>query len=408
MRHLLITILLILSSSLLKAQNGNKIVMGTIDTVHSKILGEDRPIWVYVPNSGRADIYLQKKYPVLYLLDGDAHFYSVVGMIEQFSTVNGNTVCPEMIVVGIPNTDRTRDLTPTHYIDDMGFGSDTTSGGGENFIAFIEKELMPYIESNYPTEPYRMLIGHSLGGLTVMNTIVKHKNLFNAYVAIDPSMWWDNKKLLNESREVFAKDSFKGKSLYLAIANTMDEGMDTTRVKSDTAKSTAHIRSILELNTLLTGSANNGLKYKGKYYADDDHGSVPMISEIDALHFIFDFLPLKLSFDEQVKFDSTVIAKHEKHYAEISQKMGYPIQIPENFINGIGYQKLMSKDYANAEYLFKLNIKNYPSSFNVYDSMGDYFVEKNDKKNAIINFKKALSLKEFPETRAKLEKLQKQ
>ena len=94
--------------------------------------------------------------------------------MRQLSSVNGNTVCPKMIVVGIPNTNRMRDLTPTtpegeqFYIDSS---ASTNSGGGEKFISFIEKELIPHIESNYPTQPYRMLIGHSLGGLMVMHAL---------------------------------------------------------------------------------------------------------------------------------------------------------------------------------------------------------------------------------------------
>src|SRR6185369_3299172 len=97
-----------------------------------------------------------QRYPVVYLLDGDAHFPSVVGLVQQLSQVNGNTVVPEMIVVAIPNTDRTRDLTPTHVSTDAPFMDSNfarTSGGGENFISFIEKELMPHIDSVYPTQP---------------------------------------------------------------------------------------------------------------------------------------------------------------------------------------------------------------------------------------------------------------
>ena len=101
----------------------NKINFGVIDSIFSKTLNEQRKIWVYVPNNGNASASSKTKYPVLYLLDGDAHFYSVAGLIHQLSTINGNTLCPEMIIVGIPNTDRTRDLTPTHVTKVFG---DTT------------------------------------------------------------------------------------------------------------------------------------------------------------------------------------------------------------------------------------------------------------------------------------------
>jgi hypothetical protein len=85
------------------------IVIGKIDSVQSNILGENRKIWVYVPD-GAANS--KERFPVVYVLDGDGHFSSVVGVTQQLSTINGNTMCPKMIIVGIPNTDRTRDLTP--------------------------------------------------------------------------------------------------------------------------------------------------------------------------------------------------------------------------------------------------------------------------------------------------------
>src|SRR5690242_2118293 len=243
--------------------NNNKIVIGTVDSVYSQILGEQRKIWVYVPNSGDDNsIFLQQHHQVVYLLDGDAHFYSVMGMIQQLSEVNGNTVCPEMIVVAIPNTDRTRDLTPTHvtsapYVDSNFV---RTTGGGEKFTTFIEKELMPHIDSLYPTAPYRMLIGHSLGGLMVVNTLINHTDMFNAYLAIDPSLWWDNQKLLKQAETVLQQKNFQNKTLFLAIANTMDDGMDTMKVVHDTAGTTLHIRSILEFAKSLNANQANGLR----------------------------------------------------------------------------------------------------------------------------------------------------
>ena len=251
------------------AQTSNKIILGTIDSVYSNILNEQRKIWVYVPDGDNTGTFSRQKYPVVYLLDGDAHFYSVVGMIQQLSSVNGNTICPKMIVVGIPNTDRTRDLTPTHvdvdppYMDSAG---SKTSGGGERFISFIEKELMPHIDSLYPIAPYKMLIGHSFGGLTVMNTLIHHQNLFNSYVVIDPSMWWDKQKLLKEAKQDLASKKYDGISLFLGIANTMEKGMDTVHVKKDTSGITKHIRSILALSSYLNSDKQNGLRFSYKYY----------------------------------------------------------------------------------------------------------------------------------------------
>lgn len=392
------------------AQANNQIVAGTIDSIDSKILHEQRKIWIHVPDSYRSnDVYLKQRYPVVYLLDGDAHFLSVVGMIQQLSTVNGNTVYPEMIVVAIPNTDRTRDLTPTHVTSDPPFmdsNGSRTSGGGEQFISFIEKELMPHIDSAYRTEPFKIFIGHSFGGLTVMNTLINHPDLFNAYIAIDPSMWWDHRKLLNQAKAVLATHNYKNKTLFLGIANTMSPGMDTMGVKNDTAGITRHIRAILELNNYLRLYNKNGLDYDSKYYKDDTHGSVPLIAEYDGLHFIFNYYPLTLTPGDYFNMDAATVEKIKKHYDNISAHFGFRVAVPESMVNELGYQELAMKRYAAAEALFKLNTDNYPESFNVFDSFGDFYAATGNKPKAIENYRKALSIKEFPDTRKKLEDLQ--
>ena len=390
------------------AQTDSRIVAGTIETISSKILNEDRKVWVYVPKSAANDISSPGKYPVVYLLDGDAHFLSVAGMLQELSSVNGNTICPEMIVVGILNTDRTRDLTPTHVSESipfMGDGFAKTSGGGEKFISFIEKELMPFIESKYPVEPYKMLIGHSLGGLTVMNTLINHTNLFNAYVAIDPSMWWDDRKLMQQAENVLSAKSFQGKSLFMGIANSIKPGVDTSAIKSDTTRETFHFRSVLKTDELLKRNSANGLRYCSKYYKDENHGSVPLMTEYDAFHFIFDYYGLKLTREDLVNFNLNTLEQLQNHYELISKNLGYTVKCPEMMANGLGYALLGQRKFKESELVFNMNIRNYPNSFNVYDSMGDFYDATGEKAKAIDCYKKALSIKEFPDTKVKLDAL---
>jgi uncharacterized protein len=385
-------------------EDNQNIVIGKTDSVQSKILGEQRKIWVHVPD-GSAN----QKYPVVYLLDGDGHFSSVVGMIQQLSTINGNTMCPKMIVVGIPNTDRTRDLTPTHIDADPPFMDSAfskTSGGGENFIAFMEKELMPHIEAKYPTAPYKMLIGHSFGGLIVMQTFTHHNHLFNSFICIDPSMWWDKQTLLKQTEKVLAEKKFDGKSLYLGIANTLEEGVTINNVERDTSANSKHIQAILKLQAAFEKNKQNGLNYRGKYYPDDTHGSVPLITEYDALRFFFDFFPLKITEKDYSDSTSALADKYQKHFANLSQKMAYTIKPDEGDINYFGYEILKQKHYKKVEALFKLNINNYPESYNVYDSYADYLIAIGDKANAIIYLKKALAIKENEGSRKKLRELE--
>lgn len=391
------------------AQNNSKIEIGTIDSISSNILSEKRKIWIHLPKSAHNSGIAKQKYPVVYLLDGDGHFSSVVGMIEELSEVNGNTNCPEMIVVGITNTNRSRDLTPTHSDIDLPFVPkelSEQSGGGEKFAAFLEKELIPYIDSKYPTAPYKTLVGHSFGGLTVINILTNHTSLFNSYVAIDPSMWWDHDRFLKETTKKLSTKNLAGTSLFLGAANTMDDAMDIVKVRKDTTVFTRHIRSILNLNDFFKENKKSNLNYAYKYYNEDNHGSVPLIATYDAFRFIFKFNQLKLSMTEQINFDKTVLTKIEKHFDDVSKHLGYKVNIPENTVNAYAYQSLGKKDMDLAGYLFKMNVANYPQSPNVYDSLGDFYEAGGDKKNAIANYEKVLVLdKNFPETKGKLEKL---
>jgi predicted alpha/beta superfamily hydrolase len=406
MKKIILMLILSILTNLVFAQGKvekENIVIGKTDSIQSKILGEQRKIWVHVPDGAN------QKYPVVYVLDGDRHFSSVVGMIQQLSTANGNMMCPKMIVVGIPNTDRTRDLTPTHIDADlpmMDSISAKTSGGGEKFIAFMKKELMPYIEAKYPAAPYKILIGHSFGGLAVMQTFTHHTDLFNSYICIDPSMWWDKEKLLKQTQQVLAENNFEGKSIYLGIANTMEENMDIKKVEKDTSVDSKHIRSILKLQAAFEKNKQNGLKYRGKYYPDDTHDSAPLISEYDALRFFFDFFPLKLDTKDFTDSTGTLATKYQNHFTLLSQKMGYLIKPDKMEINYMGYYFLDRKIYKTAESLFKLNIENYTENFNVYESYGDYFIGIGDKVNAIIQLKKALSIMENEASRKKLSELE--
>jgi len=394
----------------LQAQTSNSVNIGAIDSIHSKVLNEQRKIWVHLPPSASWD--KKKKYPVVYVLDAEKCFTSVVGMIDYLSSVNGNDICPEMVVVGIPNTNRTRDLTPTRVTSGLFINDDMAknSGGGEMFTAFMENELVPHIDSIYPTLTYRVLLGHSLGGIMAINALVHHKKIFRGYVAVDPSMWWDQQKLLREARQTLQSDTYPGVSLFLGMANTLPPGMDTTSIKNDTNSGTIHSRSILQLRDYIMGS-RGGLKANFKYYNEDSHGSVFLIATYDALHFIFKDYALKIQ-DSYFIDPAFPLASYLKdHFENLTSEYGMTAEDgskllpPEDLVNNLGFFVLGKNEFDKAEAMFKMNIINYPKSPVAYTYLGNVYVAKGDKKNAIASYKKALSLKESPETRKKLDSL---
>jgi predicted alpha/beta superfamily hydrolase len=409
MKNICLFLLSIIIASASFAQTDNKIVIGKVDSVYSNILKEQRKIWVYVPNMNSGQQNSKQRFPVLYLLDGDAHFNSVVGMIQQLSQVNGNTIFPEMIVVAIPNTDRTRDLTPTHVDSDppmMDSSGSKNSGGGENFAAFLEKELIRHVDSAYLTEPFKVLVGHSFGGLTVMNILTNHTKLFNAYIAIDPSMWYDKESFLKTTQQKLATQKYDGRILFVGVANTMTEGMSLKQMNKDTSVSTRHIRSIFAMDKFIKSNSKNGLKYASKYYGDDDHGSVPFITEYDGLRFIFSWYRFKTAPGDYMSPGTELVQKMKKHYQNVSKEMGYKVSPPESTINGLGYYALSQKHYDKAIAFFEMNVENYPESGNVYDSYADGLAAKKDTAGAIANYEKAWAITKNEDTKHKLDQLQ--
>lgn len=383
MRHLACGLLLLLSPALaLSAQAPAKtITIGTSDSIWSPTLKENRKYLVYTPPSYADTTYLPKRYPVLYLLDGDAHFHSVTGLVQILGTgVNATYVVPEMIVVAIPNTDRTRDLTPTHTDKDPDGKPQPglkSSGGMANFLKFIQAELIPKIEGTYRTAPYRVFVGHSLGGITTIDALYTMPETFNAYVAIDPSLWWDNRVLLKQAKERFSKPGLAGRALYVGQANTISPGDTTLNV---------HFNSIIQFNGILETFNQSGLRYAYKYYPADSHGSVPMISEYDALRFIFDAYNVALL--EAIERPAYLA----DHFAKASAALGYRIDPPEAMVDLIGHVAL-GRDTTAALQLLEMNAKLYPTSANAVASVGDAWLAKKDTTKAVEFYEKAVAMR---------------
>ena len=381
--------------------------IGTVDSIQSGILHEERKIWVHLPATAGLD--KKKKYPVVYLLDAEKNFASVVGMIDFLSSVYGNNVIPEMIVIGMPNTNRKRDLTPTKVTGGLWIDSSlaANSGGGEAFMSFIQKELVPHIDSLYPSMQYRMLIGHSLGGIAVINTLMHHTKLFRSYIAIDPSMWWDQQKLLHEAAAAFKTSSYEGAAIFLGMANTLPPGMDTASIQNDTTSGTIHSRSIIQLARYMIGN-KNGLRASFKYYDDETHTSSPLAATYDGLHFIFRDYTLKYPANAFTDTSFQLASFLKERYAVLSSEYamvnedGSNLLPPEDVVNNLGFFMMSQKQFGKAEDLFRMNIQNCPSGPVAYRYLGDLYAAKGDNIKAIERYKKSLLLYEDIETRKKL------
>lgn len=200
-------------------------VIGETFTIDSAILGETRRINVYLP-PGYSESEAMRL-PVLYMPDGGIgeDFLHVAGII-QVSTGNG-TMRP-FLLVGIENTERRRDMTgATENEDDKKIAPRV--GGSMTFRKFIRRELMPQIKKRYRTTNETAIVGESLAGLFIVETFLLEPDLFDIYIAFDPSLWWNNQKLVKDSARYLAADPKQNKTLYFASSN--DKGIIETAVK---------------------------------------------------------------------------------------------------------------------------------------------------------------------------------
>lgn len=251
------------------SQDDNSIVSGTRFAINSNILNEERTCLISLPDSYSDESYLERTYPVIILLDGYVHFKTTAGIVHFMSSSrNRNYSMPESIIIAIENVDRERDFTVTKIKTKR----PNTMGGGRNFLSFIEKELIPFIDKNYRTETYRTLIGHSLGGLLATNSFMDKNSVFDAYLAIDPSIWWNEE--MTKSKVDAVHPAALNKRLFIATANQGERNYERNKKRHD-----------LLYELLKTKSGDNS-KIKIAYYANEDHRSVPLIAIYDGLKYL--------------------------------------------------------------------------------------------------------------------------
>jgi predicted alpha/beta superfamily hydrolase len=175
-----------------------QIVRGTKHTIHSEILGDDRSFIVNLPEGYEST---GLRYPVLYVLDGEYFYYQAHGALQFLSEsgYNNNRPVPQIILVAVLDGDRNHDFTPTH-VPVQGPLRFPTSGGAAAYLEHVEKELRPFIDTTFRTSG-SILAGWSLGGLFAYYTFLEKPELFAAYIAISPSLWWNNQEPLGWARD---------------------------------------------------------------------------------------------------------------------------------------------------------------------------------------------------------------
>jgi predicted alpha/beta superfamily hydrolase len=319
-----------------------------IDGLSSKVLGEHRELLVHLPNNYHQNISLN--YPVLYLLDGQRNFDHAIGSLDL---LNQSYMADEMIIIGIKNTHRTRDFTPTY---DESYNRWGVSGGADNFLDFIEKELIPYVNENYRTNNFKILSGHSLGGLLAIYSLQSRSHLFQAHFAFSPSLWWHEEVIFKGAEELLTNGAEINNALYLNIAN---EGGDMRN-------------SFDRYIELLKNKNIKGLLYKSELEEQENHGTSALVGQTKAYRFI------NSVYNCPKEISAQGIPAINQFYTRLSKEYGYQIKPSYRTVMSAAYDALSNKEYAKAIGLFEFNIKNNPYIPDGYDRLA-YALEENGK-----------------------------
>jgi len=239
-------------------------------------LGEKRVLNIYLPEG-----YVKNdrvRYPVIYLLDGsaDEDFIHIVGLV-QFNNFEWIKRVPKSIVVGIASVDRRRDFTfPTSIQDDK--KEFPSTGHSNKFIAFLEKELQPFIEKKYNGSGNRTIIGQSLGGLLATEILLKKPALFNKYIIVSPSLWWDNGSVLNEGSEILGEGYRQETDIYIGVGKEGVTPGTIPRVMEADAKL---------LFEKFRASRSKNVKVSFDYLPQEDHATIMHQAVYNAFRLIY-------------------------------------------------------------------------------------------------------------------------
>lgn len=339
-------------------QDFEDIVIGKRFQLNSDILGESRTIEIHLPDNYQDS---EEAYPVLVVLDGGSLFQYCVGIVEMMSPYH----LPRMIIVGLPNTDRNRDLYPPAK-QEAG-----AEAGTQRFLRFVREELIPDIEKQYRALPYRILIGHSLAGLFTVYTLIEQPDLFTAYIATSPSLRAPGlMEMLLEKLRVSASGMLSGKYLYLSGGAEEPEAMRS---------------AIEELDGALEARQGESLEHHFDIFHGEGH--VPAKGFYQGLRRLFPTWIPNLDFFRNGSLDDL-----KQHYSTLSREYGFPVSPPPAIISSVGLRMLEEEKWQMAVEVYEYYVSLYPRSASGHLALAEAHLKADQTDKAIEAVKKALEL----------------
>lgn len=372
-RLILVWLFLGMSSFAFGQQRGGK--DWAVDTVVSRTLGK-RSIFISTPE-GYGEEGL--RYPILVMLDSEDHRMFRLWIAQAEYLAGNSPGFPAVIAVGIPNgRDRIHDMTPPasgSVVKDF-----PNAGGASAFADFIIDEVLTNVRARYRTLPGTFLIGHSAGGLFALDVAAHRPTAFQGVVATSPAIWFNDGTLIEAYVDLMSRSHSHPR---IFVANESGEG--------GLAVACRRFAELLNATKSLAGT----FKYQAYNLT---HQMTPM-SIGEGLQFVFDPVSLSHLAIEHLDFEKVdSVALHrallssESVYVNAARTLGLSSRLPEPVLNRLGYRLLGNKNVSLAIQVFEQNVRNYPSSWNVYDSLGEGYAVKGDTAMALENYEKSIQL----------------
>lgn len=335
--------------------NEPAVTLGEISSLQSKVLNKTIPLSIHLPENYDNS---KKTYPVLYMLGSD--YRARFAMLASTLDYMGEGQIPEMILIGIDLPDGNSILKPKRG------NQDTTIP--DNYINFFETELMPHVDNNYQTAPFRVLFGGSNSGFFTVYTLLNNPLLFNGYFASSPSLMIIPEVLQQKIKSGPLKTLSKNRFLHIIYSD--DEGL------------TDHVS---EFTRVLEDHKPESFTYRVDELVNQGH-----VPAMDFTLFLLTLYPDFNPFNPGENLESLDTVK--QHFDRLSKRYGYEIKTPISVLFNLGFHTIRSKDLIAAEDIFQYSIEVYPKGKESYLGMGLVRKAQGQLENAKVMIEKALTI----------------
>ena len=308
-----------------------------------------------------------KKYPVIYRLDGKENLPLMSSVLERLHEANVSAA-PKVIIVAIENTERLRDLYPTKNIEPA--GPMNIGGGAAKFLEFIETELIPFVNKGYRTHDFKVIAGASAAGTFALYALQAKPELFQAHIAYSPAVWWNFGATAKSTKEFISKTKQLDNFLFIAIGN---EG-GVMRERYD------------DMAHFLANNQPEGLRFFSETYDNVPHGLVSGVGMFSAYQKLF--LPVQMPAHAYTGELSSIT----KYYQQLSAQHGETIAPQEVAIRSLGYNYISSGNMEEAIKLFKYGISLYPNKADAYNGLAYGYETAQQYQASLTQVNKALAL----------------